>query len=230
MLPKKFTDFIFNLFFPKFCFNCCREGSYLCQDCRSILEINNFHQKFSDQNIKDLYFALDYQNPLIKNLIRKFKYEPFIKELAETFSFLIIEHFQLLDNPPSFLAKKDDFILMPIPLEKKRMKWRGFNQAEEISINLSFFLEIPLISGCLVKVKENFPQTELAGKTRKENVKGVFRVKKKCMIENKKILLVDDVYTSGSTMKEAAKTLKEAGAEEIIGIVVARAKPGDDFF
>jgi len=226
MLPEKFTNFLLELFFPKFCFGCQREGNYLCPDCKSTLEISSSHKIYSSQNLKDLYCALDYRNPLLKNLIQKFKYEPFVRELAPTLSSLIIEHLQLLDNKPSF----KDFTIIPVPLEKRKLKGRGFNQAEEISKELSSFLAIPLIPNCLIKTKETIPQVELTTETRKENIKGTFSYQHPELVKEKKILLVDDVYTTGSTMEEAARVLREAGAKEIIGIVIARARPEDDQF
>jgi ComF family protein len=216
--------FLLDLFFPKFCFGCQKEGSYLCQDCLSVLEISSCHQKYSTKNLADLYFALPYQNPLVKKLIQKFKYKPFIKELAENLASLIITHLQLLDNKPNFT----NFILIPIPLNEKRLKWRGFNQAEEISKELSKFLKLPLISNCLVRVKNSYPQVELTAEARKENVKDTFFCQNKEEIFGKKILLVDDVYTTGATMEEAARVLKKSGAKEVLGIVVARANPGQD--
>ncbi len=207
-----------DLLYPKFCFSCGREGSYLCEDCQSILRISNLHQQYQTQNLKDLYFALPYQDLLIKNLVQKFKYEPFVKELSKTLVSLIIIHFQLLDNKPDF----SNFTLIPVPLEKKRLKWRGFNQAEELAKEISIFLKIPLIKDILVKTRGTLPQTELSEESRKENIKGVFLCKNSNQIKGKKILLVDDVYTTGATMEECAKVLKEAGARETIGIVVAR--------
>jgi len=218
--------FFLEIFFPKFCLGCQREGDYLCPDCKATLEISEIHQSPPAGGLKDLYFALDYQKPLIKKSVKLFKYEPFVKELAKPLSSLIIEHFLLLEKQPDF----GDFILIPIPLEKKKMKWRGFNQAEEIGKELSKFLKIPLLNNILLKTRETLPQVELTGKERKENMKGAFLVQNNDLIKNKKILLVDDIYTTGSTMKEAARVLKEAGGKEIIGIAVARASPEDDSF
>ena len=215
---KKIQSFILDLLYPQFCFNCQREGSYLCEDCQSTLRISNIHQKCQSQNLKDLYFALPYQETLIKNLIQKFKYQPFVKGLAISLTSLIITHFQLLDNKPNF----SDYILTPVPLEKSKLKWRGFNQAEEIGKELARFLKIPLINNVLVKIKETLPQVEFSDEERKENIKGAFLVKNGGIIKEKKILLVDDIYTTGSTLEECAKVLKEAGAKEIIGIVIAR--------
>lgn len=214
---KKTENFLLDLFFPKFCFGCSREGDYLCEDCQSVLQISGFHKNYSTQNLKNLYYPLFYQNPLIKNLIQKFKYEPFIKELEKVLSNLIITHFQLMDNKPDL----SDFVLIPIPLEKGRLRWRGFNQAEELGKSLSVFFNIPMVAG-LIKTRRTVPQVELTDEVRKENVKGIFQVQNKESIKDRQILLVDDVYTTGATMEECARVLKEAGAKEIIGIVVAR--------
>ncbi|MCX6759718.1 MAG: ComF family protein [Candidatus Nealsonbacteria bacterium] len=242
----KIKNLILDIFFPKFCFNCEKEGNYLCQDCQELLEISGFHRNYSTQNLDDLYFAVDYKNPLIKKLIQRFKYEPFVKKLAKSLSYLIITHFQLMDNKPNFLPQPEpqrrveknehvlrealdprtsngaDFILIPVPLDKKRLRWRGFNQAEELSKELAKFLKIPSIPNSLTKIKETFPQIKLSDKERKENVRGVFLIKDRELIKNKNILLVDDVYTTGATMEECAIVLKKAGAKDIIGVVVAR--------
>jgi competence protein ComFC len=201
--------FLLDLFFPKFCFNCKKEGSYLCEDCQSTLDVLKAHQEgqsMSDDP-KDLYFAVNYHNPLIENLIRNFKEKPFLKELAKPLSSLILEHFQLLDNKPDFTG----FTLVPVPLDKKKLKRRGFNQAEEIAKELSFFLGIPLLTDCLVKTKSTLPHNRFSIQTKEENE-----------IAGKKILLVDDFLITGSTLKECAKVLKEAGATETIGVVVVR--------
>lgn len=113
-------------------------------------------------------------------------------------------------------------ILIPIPLAKKRQKERGFNQSEEIGKELSKFLKIPLVNNALIKVRETLPQVELSGKEREENIKGAFWCRDENMVKNKTIFLVDDVFTTGSTMEEAARVLKEAGAKKVWGITVAR--------
>jgi ComF family protein len=211
-------NFLLDIVFPRFCLVCQKEGTYLCQDCRSTLEILSSHKKYYGKNISDLYFALPYQNFLIRNLIKKFKYEPFVKELGKALSSLIIDHLNLLDNKPDFL----NFLLIPVPLEKRKLKWRGFNQAEEIGKELAAFLKTPLIPDVLIKTKETPAQVELSDEERKENVKNAFLCKNPEKIKGKKILLVDDVFTTGSTMEECARILKEAGAEKIIGVAVAR--------
>jgi ComF family protein len=212
----KMKNFFLDLIFPKFCLGCKREGNFLCQDCFSTLEILTSHQKFNGKNLADLYFPVNYENFLVKKLISNFKYPPLIRELKKELALVIISHFLLLDKKPNF----SDFVLVPIPLSKKKLKWRGFNQAEEIAKELADFLKIPLILDCLIKIKETRDQVELSEKERRKNVKGVFFVRN--------VLLVDDVFTTGATMEEAARVLKETGAKKIVGIVVAKASPGQD--
>jgi ComF family protein len=220
----KIKEFVLDLIFPKFCLGCKKEGAFLCEDCFATLEISTSHQKFKGKNLTDLYFPVNYENFLVKKSIQNFKYPPLIRELKRELALIIISHFLLLDKKPDF----SDFVLVPIPLSKKKLKWRGFNQAEEIAKELANFLKIPLISDCLVKLKETKDQVELSEKERRENVKGVFFVKNKEKIFGRNILLVDDVFTTGATMEEAARVLKEAGAKEIVGIVAAKASPGQD--
>ena len=227
-MQEKFKKLFLDLFFPKFCLGCQKEGDYLCEDCRAVLEILSSHQPYETKYLQDLYFASDYQNFLLQKIIKKYKYPPFLKELSLPLASFIIDHFQLLDKPPIFLKEKKDFILIPIPLARKRMKWRGFNQAEEIAKHLANFLNLPMVNNLLVKTKSTSPQVELSEKERKENLKGAFFCRSPELIKEKKILLVDDIYTTGTTMEEAAKILKEARAKEVIGIVVARAKMGSD--
>ena len=232
---SRISDFFLDIFFPKFCFNCKKEGIYLCQDCEGLIGVLEYSfclcqkperlnkpgkcKKCNFKKLDGLYFALPYQNNLAKQLIHYLKYDPFAKELSKTLSSLIINHLQLIEK------KKEDFIdflVIPIPLAEKRLKWRNFNQSKEIGKNIAEFLEIPLIDGSLIKIKNTKAQIELSEKEREENIKGSFVVKDKEKINGRKILLIDDVYTTGSTMEETAKILKESGAKEVWGMVVAR--------
>ena len=137
---------------------------------------------------------------------------------------LIYLPFSTLCAVPVFppISKPVVLALIPVPLFKRKLKKRGFNQAEEIAKELSRVLKIPLISDNLIKTKETPPQVNLSEKEREENLKNAFFCKNPALIKQKKIFLIDDVYTTGSTMEECAKTLKQSGAKEIWGIVVAR--------
>ncbi len=220
-MKKNFKNFLYELFFPKFCLNCKKEGSFLCQDCAALFEISGFHQVFKTKYLDDLYFALEYKNPLIKKLIQNYKYEPFIKELSKPLSSLLFAHLQLLDVPLSIHKS----VIVTIPLEKKRLKWRGFNQAEELAVELSSLLSVPIVKNVLIKKHSTVAQIKLSRNKRKENLLGVFACQHKVDIKDKNILLIDDIYTTGSTLGSAAKVLKSSGVKKIIGIVIAKAKP-----
>jgi len=222
----KLKNFFLDLLFPKFCFGCKKEGAFLCEDCLSTIELFRKHQRFKNQFLDDLFIATIYKNFIVKRLILALKYEPFVREIGKDLANIIKFHFQSLDKRPNF----SEFILIPVPLSKKRLKWRGFNQTEEIGKEISKFFKIPLENDCLIKIKETLPQVELPEKERRRNQKGVFIVKNKRKVEGKKFLVLDDVFTTGATLTEIAKVLKENGAKKVFGVAVAVAKVGEDKF
>jgi len=217
-------NFILDLILPKFCFGCKKEGTYLCEDCLATIEIFKEHKKFNHKILDDLFAATDYNHPILKKMIFSFKYEPFAKELAKDLVNLLKIHFLLLNKRVDF----SDFLFLPIPLSKRRLKWRGFNHAKEIAKELSEFFGAKVLEDVLIKTKETKPQVSLLEKERKENLKGVFKVKNPALIFDRKIVLVDDVFTTGTTLSEAGKVLKEAGAKKVIGMVIALANPKED--
>lgn len=110
-------------------------------------------------------------------------------------------------------------IIIPIPLHPRRLEKRGYNQAGIIAEALGKQLEISVEEKILKRQKNTKPQKELNHQERQKNMKNAFVVRKKLNGEN--ILLVDDIYTTGSTIEEAAKELKRAGAEKIFFLTVA---------
>ena len=105
---------------------------------------------------------------------------------------------------------------------QKKLKIRGYNQSEELAKELSKILQIPVISDNLIKIKSTKPQMELSKVEREKNLENAFAIKNPEEFSGKKIFLVDDVYTTGSTMEECAKILKENGIKDVWGIALAR--------
>jgi competence protein ComFC len=168
---------------------------------------------------------------LVKNVIHSLKYEPFLKELATPLAYSIIAHFSLIDNPiihPQEAKKQKSaqlspsYIICPVPLHKKRLRWRGFNHTEEIAKVLSAVLSIPTYSDILVRTKNTPAQITLTKEKRLQNMQGAFQAQNKEIIQGKKVLLLDDVFTTGATLTQAASALKKAGASQVFGVVVAR--------
>jgi len=113
--------------------------------------------------------------------------------------------------------------VVPVPLHPAKEKSRGFNQARLLAKRLAKHKNIPLLEGRLVKVRQTETQTSLDARTRETNLKGAFQVKKSAGIKGKIVLLVDDVYTTGSTIRECSAALKKAGVEEVRAVTVAQA-------
>jgi ComF family protein len=111
---------------------------------------------------------------------------------------------------------------MPVPLHKKRLRLRGFNQALLLAHGVSLRFTIPLIYDNLVRTRYTRPQVELSGRERAENVRGAFDLIRPAEVCEKRILLIDDVFTTGATMNECAKVLKDAGAGSVTVLTLAR--------
>ena len=117
--------------------------------------------------------------------------------------------------------KKYD-IIIPVPVSKKRFKQRGYNQSALIAKNLAKTLNIDYKENVLVKIKDNKPQSEMGQDKRKSNVKGVYTIKNKEIINQKKILLIDDIFTTGNTVNECAKVLIENSANNVGIFTIAK--------
>lgn len=118
-----------------------------------------------------------------------------------------------------------DYALVPIPLHPSRRRERGFNQSELLGRYVSEQLFLPVFSDALIRQKPTHTQTTLADMNEKEkNVAGCFAVARPELVRNRKIIIVDDVFTSGATMNEAVRVLKSSGAKKIIALVVAKSR------
>lgn len=238
---KSAKKFMLDLLFPRFCEGCKKEGIYLCQDCKATLEISEYDyclcnknplritpekttgkcNSCKDKKLYGLYSALPYkEKSLTRKLIHKFKYQPYAKELAKTLGDIVIDHLIITGRNNENFWK--DSILIPVPLSKKKLKSRGYNQSEELAKEISKHIGLPIATDVLFKIKETPPQMKLTKEERKNNLKESFLVKNPEKIKNKKIFLIDDVYTTGSTMEECANVLRTLGAKQVFGIVIAR--------
>ena len=244
-------NFILDTLFPKFCLGCKKEGNYLCEDCRTLLDINEFNHCLCDRpttlpyrqkagkcgrchskSLSGLYFALPYkESKITKKLIHQFKYKPYLKDLAETLAGILIEHFVLAANNTEEIWQNS--VLVPVPIHIKKLRERGYNQSEELAKELSKVLKIPVATNVLTKIKHTEPQMKLSKAEREKNLFGAFSIchpresgdpdlVRSDLTKFSKIFLVDDVYTTGSTMQECAKTLKESGTKSVWGICIAR--------
>ena len=115
-------------------------------------------------------------------------------------------------------------IIVPVPMTEKDEKKRGFNQSELLARDIGERLNIPVLPA-LSKTKDTAPQKELSGRARRENVKGCFSAAYAEYLAGRRILLVDDVFTTGATANECARTLLSAGAASVSVLTAAVTKP-----
>lgn len=113
--------------------------------------------------------------------------------------------------------------IIPVPLHPEKEKERGFNQAQLIAKELAKFKQIKLIEGQLFKMRRTLPQTSLEARERERNLRGAFKVKDPDRIKGKIVVLVDDVFTTGSTLQECCMTLRKAGVLEVRALTIAQA-------
>lgn len=163
-------------------------------------------------------FSAAYYEGVIKELIHQFKYgrhEFLVGPLTDVLTRYVRE----ID----ILANNIDMVVT-VPLHRKKMIERGFNQAELLGRSVGKFLDMDVCARGLRRVRSSPSQTKLPYYKREENVRGAFVVGKPAQFMGKDILLVDDVLTSGLTASECARVLKEAGARRVYVLTVARSR------
>ncbi len=158
--------------------------------------------------------AARFEGPL-QELIHRFKYGKKI-HLSRPLGLLTAT---VLD---AFRSATPADCIVPVPLHRKRLRARGFNQSQLIGRVLAKRWQIPRSVNNLRRIRWTEPQTGLPAAERVRNIRGAFAVARPEKFKDKSLLLVDDVYTTGSTIDECAKTLRRAGAREIRVITVAR--------
>ncbi len=221
---------ILDSIFPINCLGCNQEGEFICFNCFKKIPLNkkpplNFNQKGALDN---LITTSSYKHPLVKETVHQFKYN-FIEDLAEPLGLLMVKKLNVILSPAVLRDEESrrKYILVPIPLHKKRLRWRGFNQADPLAQIVSQELNIPMNNNLLIRTKYTLPQVKIQNaEQRKKNMKEVFSInpnfEKPSTIQNKNIILIDDISTTGATLEECAQTLKPLQPNKIWGLVIAQ--------
>ena len=204
---------IFELIFPNNikCINCGKEierEKVFCKNCENKIKIINSREKINNLNIYSPFKYCD----IIKNLILNFKYNN-KKYLAYLLAKLLVKNYNF---------KNIDFITF-IPLNKNKLKIRGFNQAKLLAKEISKITKIPLLS-TLEKIVDTPSQTTKNYLERQENIKDSFIVKEESLpqIKDKNLLIIDDVCTTGATLLEASHVLHQSGATTLSALTLAK--------
>lgn len=213
---KKIKEFLLDLIFPAYCVNCHRLGNFLCEDCYHGLE---FYWENLRSNLENEYFdqllVMAKMDKLMGKLIKQMKYQS-AANIAPFLGKILYQHLLI---PPADL-------ITYIPLHKRKLRMRGFNQCKLIAQELSRLTGIEE-KNTLERVKNSKAQASVKNQhERIERMKNVFKIRKNYenFVKNKKVILLDDVFTTGATVNAAAEVLKNAGASEIIVLTLTSRK------
>ena len=214
---NQISEYILGLIYPPTCGICDKfYKETICKKCEIKLkkyEINSF-KKSKNEYFNECMHIFKYEGIIREKLILyKFKDKSY---LYKTFSEIILKN----EKACAFLKNYD--IIVPVPIHKKRMLTRGYNQTELIAQEIAKHTSLQIENKILLKRKNIISQSKLKKYQRKENVKNAFFAKNIEKILNKRILLFDDIYTTGSTINECSKVLKNAGAKKIGVLTIAK--------
>ncbi len=223
---EAFLDFLF----PQKCLGCGKSGPIICKACLDLIPFpeDSIHNKLAP-NTMPIIAAACYKNETMRKAIWLLKYKK-IKTAAKPIAWLICERcIEDLSEIDTFYSLKD-FLIIPVPVSKKRLRERGFNQAEIIASNVMLGLQnkmplkkFSLDGNLLKKIKETSSQVLAKDRVKRlKNLKGSLTIENPEKIKGKNIILIDDVSTTGATIYEASSLLKKSGARIIIPMVAAR--------
>ncbi len=231
MLPQaaKLKGIALDFLFPRWCVGCGKEGDFLCYSCLQRLpqimpqlcprcgrpqssgilcpscvawqaEIDGIRSPFRfDGLIREAIHQLKYRN---------------LRALAVSLARLLQDY--LVANP------MPGEVLVPVPLHRKRLRERGYNQSSLLARELGKLINLPVVDDCLIRQRHTPPQARTSTvDERQSNVTGAFACRNQTL-QDKQILLIDDVSTSGATLDACAGALKATGATSVWGLVLAR--------
>jgi len=238
---------LLDFLFPRRCLDCGKIGKYFCQNCltkikfithpicpvctRSAIDGATHPRCQTKYTLDGLTSFFRYEG-IVRKAIKAIKYR-FVSDLAKEFiglipasSFQPITHNSPAHNASSIAdAGGQPITLIPIPLHPTRLRFRGFNQAEVLGKLLAKRLKISVKTNILKRVRKTVPQVEMKDrKKRLQNMEGVFTVSPNPPAGGSQypnILLFDDVFTTGATLRSAASMLKHAGVEKVWGVALA---------
>ena len=216
---KNFYDNILDSIYPPVCGICGKlNQNYLCKKCQKVLEnqskfVIDENQDFNQNFNKHLYI-FKYEG-IIRRMILNYKFN------EKSYLYITFVNF-LLKNEKFFKILKSYDTIIPVPISSERKNERGYNQSELLAKELAKKLNIECVKNCLIKNKNIIEQSKLNKEERQKNIQGVYILKNKEKLINKKLLLIDDIFTTGSTVNECCKILKQANPRKIDVFTIAK--------
>lgn len=213
----KILEQIIDAIFPPVCAICEElNKEYLCEECKS--KLNKISKITVDRH----------RNKNFTNHIYMFKYNELIREKLIEYKFNNKPYYYktfakiLINNKKMYDILKTYDIIIPVPLNNIRKKQRGYNQTALIAKELAKNFVNMKYMDILIKTKNTTPQSTLNKQQRQENLKNVYKLRENTCINNKNILLFDDIYTTGTTANECTKILKTLGKNKISVLSIAK--------
>ncbi len=235
---SKFSKFFINIFFPRVCPHCKNDIHYLsenilCAPCHEQLRrltaplcakcgrpIDSGERCYACRKLKtkskcSFIRSAFIFNETMRSVIHAYKYDnkPYLSKI------LGLWMREALKTKPEFT---DFHFLLAVPLAKKKLAQRGFNQSELLAEIMAENKDFKIIKNAIARIKNTKVQATFNKEERKTNIAGAFGILKPELIKGKNIILIDDVATTGSTLEELAKTLKEGGAKKTAAFTLAR--------
>ncbi len=228
---------LLDLLFPKICVGCKKYGGYFCRECVEEIKQSELVCPFCERaslggvvhavckrkyGLEGLWSLGIYEGSL-RTAIQKLKYK-WLSEVAKDLVDITVEYWA--KNSPILLdkIKKDQgrfWIVTAVPLHPKRQNWRGFNQSELLARLFASKLGLNY-QVTLKRIKNTTPQMKLLSHERKQNIKNAFEIAVSTQLSDVSVLLIDDVWTTGSTLKECCYILKRGGAKTVWALTIAR--------
>lgn len=219
---------LFDFLFPRVCVGCSRElrSGALCNDCARTLPNTETprcphcarrvprgvltRECRGALRVARIASGLPYAHPMVRAAIDALKYES-IRELADPLGERLAAQLRtIFDDPPPLPP-----LLLAVPLYDRRLRARGFNQSALLAQRAARQLRLPYAEGALVRVRETEQQAKLERAQREKNVYDAFLARAHPRLTTSTVILIDDVATTGATLREAARALRRAGAREV---------------
>ena len=226
---KNISVFALDMIFPRHCFGCNIEQTWLCPDCEKSLQIIQTNSCFLCRRltpngicqscrhkipINGCFSVGFYRDPILKKMIHEFKYG-YVADLKHPLNKLLV------DILPQIPIKNEESLIVPVPLHPKRENERGFNQSSLLAEIISQKTNIQTLP-LLKRIKPTDPQANLKPAKRPQNVANAFVINTSVKTNAKNIILLDDVITTGATIGECARILHQAGYKKIYVLTIAR--------
>jgi ComF family protein len=212
---QKLTGSFLHAIFPYICISCKKEGAFLCEECFS--KIKKYGNPVFEKDFKIIIPCPYHKNRVLAQAIHRMKYT-FYKDLSKPLAELFIETLQKFPLPRNTH-------IVPIPLHKKRERFRGFNQSRLLANHIGEKCKFPVID-LLIRVKQTKSQAKLCREERLQNLKNAFSLNPtiESPSKNTPLLIIDDICTTFTTLTQAAKTLQKNGFDVVFGAAIAHAE------